>query len=229
MQSSKLIKILLLVVSVLAVNQLPNSLFAETGDPVPNTATSAAVSQEGFIGEVKLFAGNFAPRGWEFCHGQLLAISSNTALFSIIGTTYGGDGRTTFALPDLRSRVAVGAGNGPGLSDVRLGDRKGREEAQLIVQNLPSHTHFVQATLNAIASGEAASSNAAGNGLASASRGGGGGSPIYARGANSVTLREDAISATAGPTGGNIPFSIVQPSLGMNYIICTQGVFPSRN
>jgi microcystin-dependent protein len=85
----------------------------------------ASFAQEGFIGEVKLFAGNFAPRGWAFCDGQLLAISSHTALFSILGTNYGGDGRTTFGLPDLRGRVPVGPRNGPGMTDVRLGQKFG--------------------------------------------------------------------------------------------------------
>ncbi len=96
---------------------------------------------EGTLGEVTLFAGYFAPRGWAFCSGQLLAIDQNQALFSILGTTYGGDGRTTFALPDLRGRVPVGAGHGPGLSDLRLGMKGGQETVQLTVNQLPAHLH----------------------------------------------------------------------------------------
>ena len=117
-------------------------------------------AQEGFIGEVRLFAGNFAPRGWAFCDGQLLAISNNTALFSILGTMYGGDGRTTFALPDLRGRTAIGPGNGPGLGNVRIGQKFG--------------------------------------------------------GASNAT--ESTLSAAKPPA-----------SLGLHYIICLNGVFPSRN
>jgi len=96
---------------------------------------------EGTLGEVTLFAGNFAPRGWAFCHGQLLPINQYQALFSILGTTYGGDGRTTFALPDLRGRVPVGVGYGPGLSDIRLGQKAGYEAVQLTVNQLPAHLH----------------------------------------------------------------------------------------
>ena len=105
-------------------------------------------TQEGMIGEVRLFAGNFAPRTWAFCEGQLLAISSNTALFSILGTTYGGDGRTTFGLPDLRGRSAVGPGNGPGLRSYRLGQRGGEEYKTLNITNLPIHSHFITTTVN---------------------------------------------------------------------------------
>jgi microcystin-dependent protein len=90
-------------------------------------SVSDACAQDPMLGEIRMFAGNFAPRGWAFCDGQLLAISSNTALFSILGTTYGGDGRTTFALPDLRGRIAMHAGNGPGLSPIRLGEMNGNE------------------------------------------------------------------------------------------------------
>ncbi|MFY1113097.1 MAG: tail fiber protein, partial [Methanosarcinaceae archaeon] len=100
-------------------------------------------SSEPFIGEIRMFAGNFAPRGWAFCDGQLLPISQNTALFSILGTTYGGDGRTTFGLPDLRGRVPVHAGSGPGLSTVRLGDTGGAETVTLSQAQMPSHNHTI--------------------------------------------------------------------------------------
>ena len=100
-------------------------------------------SSEPFIGEIRMFAGNFAPRGWAFCDGQLLPISQNTALFSILGTTYGGDGRTTFGLPDLRGRVPVHAGRGPGLSDIRLGQKGGAETSTLTVANMPNHNHDI--------------------------------------------------------------------------------------
>src|SRR3954465_13916452 len=96
-----------------------------------------------FIGQISLFGGNFAPRGWAFCKGQLLAISQNTALFSILGTTYGGNGQTTFALPDLRGRVPIHFGQGPGLSSYALGETGGAETTTLTVNELPAHTHAV--------------------------------------------------------------------------------------
>jgi len=102
-----------------------------------------ALESDSYVGEISLFAGNFAPRGWAFCDGQLLSISSNTALFSLLGTTYGGDGRTTFALPDLRGRVALHEGRGAGLSDWRLGERGGAEDALLNLNHLASHKHTI--------------------------------------------------------------------------------------
>ena len=98
-----------------------------------------------FIGEIRMFAGNFAPRGWAFCDGQLLAVSQNDALFSLFGTTYGGDGRTTFGLPDLRGRIPIHAGTGPGLSSRVLGNRGGQEAVTLTPNQLPAHTHALQA------------------------------------------------------------------------------------
>src|SRR3954466_13993392 len=96
-----------------------------------------------FIGQISLFGGNFAPRGWAFCNGQLLAISQNTALFSILGTTYGGNGQTTFALPNLRGRMAIGAGTGPGLGAVQLGEQGGTSSVTLTLSNLPAHAHTI--------------------------------------------------------------------------------------
>jgi microcystin-dependent protein len=101
---------------------------------------------EPFVGEIRMFAGNFAPRGWSFCNGQLMAISQNSALFSLIGTIYGGDGRTTFALPDLRGRVPLHAGEAPGLSHYALGQRGGAEQVALSVEHLPNHNHALMAT-----------------------------------------------------------------------------------
>jgi len=101
---------------------------------------------EPFVGEIRMFAGNFAPRGWAFCDGQLLAVSQNDALFSLLGTIYGGDGRTTFGLPDMRGRTPLHAGQGPGLSNRRLGAKAGAENVTLTVNQLPSHRHDWQAT-----------------------------------------------------------------------------------
>ena len=167
---------------------------------------------EPFIGQITLFAGNFAPRGWAFCSGQILPIAQNTALFSILGTTFGGNGQTTFALPDLRGRVPVHPGQGPGLSNVVLGERGGAETAVLNVNQLPAHNHLAGGT-----QGAAASTRPAGN-VPSA-----GGS--YAPTPDGSTMNANFIR----PTGGNQPFGIRQPYLGVNFIIALEGIFPSRN
>ena len=103
---------------------------------------------EPFLAEIIMFAGNFAPRGWAFCQGQILSIAQNTALFSLLGTTYGGNGQTTFALPDLRGRVPVGTGQGPGLPNVNLGDPAGEPTHTLIITEMPAHNHVAQAASN---------------------------------------------------------------------------------
>ena len=170
---------------------------------------------EGYIGQVILFAGNFAPRTWAFCDGQLLAINQNQALFSIIGTIYGGDGRTTFALPDLRGRVAIGPRNGPGLSDYRQGARGGLETVTLNQTQIPSHTH--PAAL-ATASGPADDPQAAGRYLAS------GRVDVYSQTPGGPSLA----GLTVGNTGGNQSHENRMPYLALNYVICLQGIFPSR-
>ncbi|SIN77674.1 phage tail protein [Algoriphagus halophilus] len=179
---------------------------------------------EGTIGEIRMFGGNFAPRTWAFCNGQLLPISQNTALFSIIGTIYGGDGRTTFALPDLRGRTVIGPGQGPGLSDVRQGARSGTETVTLTTQNMPSHTH----TLNVSGAAGTASSpanNYLANSQVQIERGGDTFDVMsYGPTANS-TMGGSAI----GNSGGSIPVNTRNPYLGIYYIICLQGIFPSRN
>jgi microcystin-dependent protein len=172
---------------------------------------------EGTIGEIRMFAGNFAPRAWAFCQGQLLAINSNQALFSILGTTYGGDGRTTFGLPDFRGRVPVGTGTGPGLSQVRLGQRAGQESATLDVNQLPNHTHAAAIEARDAAADGRTPEAGAFLGTPSA--------PIYTKGGAATPLSAVTVEAT----GGNQAFDLRQPWLGMNFIICLQGVFPSRN
>lgn len=178
---------------------------------------------EEYIGMIKLFAGNFSPRGWAFCEGQILSIASNTALFSLLGTTYGGNGQTTFALPDLRGRMAIGMGQGPGLSAYSQGEKVGTESITMTLLNMPAHTHVV--------TGNAAipvnDSNADTEGPVGAYLG----TPstaIYSSSTNAFAAPA-AIQATAMPTGSNQPFSIVQPVLGLCYIICLQGLYPSRN
>ena len=183
-------------------------------DSQNSNTPESVVSMDPFIGEIIMFGGNFAPRGWALCEGQLLPISQNQALFSILGTTYGGDGRTTFALPDLRGRVAMHPGNGPGLSSYRLGHKGGSESVILTSMNLPSHNHPIQASSKAANANEAA-----GNVMANAV-----GIPgLY----NSKA--PDANMKPTGNTGGNQPFDIRQPYQCVNYIIALQGVYPSRN
>lgn len=179
---------------------------------------------EGTIGEIRGFAGNFAPRSWALCEGQLLPIAQNQALFSIIGTIYGGDGRTTFALPDLRGRTMVGPGNGPGLSDYREGQKGGAETTTLNTTNLPSHNHTASGTVKATA--------APGNERVPANNlnfaGDTSGTPYTATPAN-ATMATNGVDVTVGNTGGGQRFNNMQPYLATYYIICLQGVFPSRS
>ena len=173
-------------------------------------------AQEPILGEIRMFAGNFAPYGWAFCQGQLLPISQNTALFSLLGTTYGGDGRTTFALPDLRGRVPVGFGQGPSLSNRVIGEKFGTETVTLTTAQMPAHSH----TVNAVTT--EGNQNLPTNSLP----------------ANTKALDKEYSDANANttmkatmvnPTGGNQPFGVTQPSLGVNFIIALQGIYPSRN
>jgi microcystin-dependent protein len=163
-----------------------------------------------FLGEIRLFPFNFAPRNWAFCQGQTMAISQNSALFSLLGTTYGGNGTTTFLLPDLRGRVAVGQGNGSGLSPYSFGQVGGVESVTLLQSQLPAHTH-AQPVTNSAASGSRPNGTvpATGGSYAASSDGG-------------------AFVATSA-TGGSQPFGIVQPYLAMSYCIALSGIFPSRN
>jgi len=180
---------------------------------------------EGTIGEVILFAGNFAPRNWAFCNGQLLAIASNTALFSILGITYGGDGRTTFALPDLRGRVPVSAGTGPGLSTHWLGSRSGTETVTLTHLQIPSHTHSAQSIIETPCyAGDGNEDTPAGNYLANDA-----GRPKEFNATADSYMAPFKNFVTIGYTGGSQPHTNMSPYLTLNYIICLQGVFPSRS
>lgn len=190
-----------------------------------------------FIGEIVMFGGNFAPRGWAFCQGQLLAISSNSALFSILGTTYGGDGRTTFALPDLRGRAAIHPGTGPGLSTIKLGQRGGNEYHTLTTLQMPNHAHTVSFTGNSVNAAVGVpgtedvgtSDEVAGNILAS-------GLPntFAASTTGDRTTLAPFNAPVSGntntlPTGGNQSFYMRNPFEGINFIIAMLGVYPSRS
>jgi len=172
-----------------------------------------------FIGEIRIFAGNFAPRGWALCNGQLLPISQNTALFSLLGTTYGGDGRTNFALPNLQSRAPLHPGQGPGLSDRQLGEMGGQENVTLLTTQMPSHTHGVRCS-SAIGDQTTPGGNvwAAGAGRR--------GQAFYA---NAPGTNPPAMSAAAiGVAGGDQPHNNLPPYLTLTFIIALQGIFPPR-
>ncbi|MEM7054292.1 MAG: tail fiber protein [Pseudomonadota bacterium] len=171
---------------------------------------------EPFVAEIRIFAGNFAPRGWAFCDGQLLPIAQNTALFSLIGTTYGGDGRSTTALPDLQGRVPMHPGRGPGLTSRRLGQRGGVETVSLSEAQMPNHTHSMTAETEA---GE--SLNPSNNSLA---RSGGAFSYQQNTTSNLVSLDSRALPNT----GGSQPHNNLQPFIAMNFIIALVGLYPSR-
>jgi len=170
---------------------------------------------EPFVGEIRMFAGNFAPRGWAFCDGQLLAVSQNDALFSLLGTIYGGDGRTTFGLPDLRGRVPIHAGQGPGLSNRRIGAKAGSEKETITVNQLPSHTHDFNATTNSASSGIATN-----NTLASSLT-----SYLIAPRSADTTMATQSISGT----GGSRSHTNLMPYLCVHFIIALFGIYPSRH
>lgn len=177
---------------------------------------------EAYIGSIILFAGNFAPRGWAFCQGQILSIAQNTALFSLLGTTYGGNGQTTFALPDLRGRAPIGQGQGPGLPNITLGEMAGSPTTTLLITNMPAHNHVATASVSAAADGRASSDSPADAYLDS-------GTQLYTNQSDGTKMNAGMVSVQIGIAGGNQPFSIQDPYLGMNYIICMEGIFPSRN
>jgi microcystin-dependent protein len=184
---------------------------------------------EGYIAEIRLFAANFAPRNWAYCQGQIISIAQNTALFSLLGTTYGGNGQTTFGLPNFASRQARGTGTGQGLSNIALGEMAGAETATLTTNTMPNHTHTV------IVKSGAATANTTNpiNGSYGPVNVGVSTPPgvtatgnLYAT-TSDTTMNQDMVNI--GITGNNQPFMLLNPYLGMNYIICMYGIFPSRS
>lgn len=183
------------------------------------------MGDEGMIGEIRLFAGNFAPRDWAFCDGSLQSIAQNTALFSILGTTYGGDGKVTFALPDLRGRAAVGVGQGPGLTEWDLGEVQGTETNTMIITEMPRHTHLVMSNNTP---GAGTDNSPVNNYMAAGPVDRSSGLPVntrYATTSDGTTMGIQSI----GIAGGSQPFNNMQPVLVLNYVICLYGIFPSRN
>lgn len=171
--------------------------------------------QEDYLGEIMLFAGNFVPQGYAACNGQVLPIAQYTALFSLLGTTYGGNGTSTFALPDLRSRIPVGYGQGTGLSAYQLGQVGGQESVTLTTNQLPAHTHQLQGI-----AAPGTSADPTNNLLANDGRGG----PQYIDTGATTALSSQSISAA----GGNQAHENRSPYLALNYCICINGVYPSR-
>lgn len=177
--------------------------------------TAKLQAQDAYIGEIRIVGFNFEPKNWAFCDGRILPIAQNTALFSILGTTYGGNGTTTFALPDLRGRAPIHSGQGQGLSPMTLGSMSGNSTVTLTQANLPSHTHIINAT------------TADGNT----------GNPQNAIPANTKLLDKEYTNSPANtnmsqnmvqPSGQNLPVNNMQPYTGMNYVICLYGVYPPR-
>ena len=206
------------------------------------------------LASIQLFTGNFAPRGWAFCDGQILPISQNTALFSLLGTTYGGDGRTTFALPDLRGRAPIGPRTGHGLTPRRLGELGGQEEHTLITPEMPSHTHIatatsggggtapIDATATLHADSTGATNNPDGKFIANVPNVGPNTVKSYG-GTADIEMATDAVtvsgtvnlatipapSVAVGTTGGGLAHNNMQPFLAVNYIIAITGYFPTRS
>lgn len=171
---------------------------------------------EPFVAEIRIFPFNFAPTGWALCNGQLLPLSQNTALFSLLGTTYGGDGKSTFALPDLNGRAPMHPGQGPGLSMRFLGEQAGEEAVTLLTSEMTNHAHTVRAS-GALADSRSPASNV-----------------VLARSKNAVLYQTDSTNLktmdvrTAAPSGGGAPHNNLQPYLVLNFCIALQGVFPPR-
>ena len=172
---------------------------------------------EPFIAEIRMFASNFAPRNWAFCNGQLLPIAQNTALFSLVGTTYGGDGRTNFGLPDLQGRAPIHVGQAPGLTSRRLGETGGASTQTLTVQQMPSHSHMLKSSPD-----PADTLDPGGNLLAESS-------PLKDQQFNTAGLTASMHSESIGPMGGNQPHNNLPPYLAVNFIIALTGYYPSRD
>jgi microcystin-dependent protein len=181
---------------------------------VPLCISAVARAQERFIGSIIIVSFNFPPKGFAFCNGQLLTISQNQALFALLGTTYGGDGRTNFALPDLRGRAPIHMGQGQGLNDYAIGQTGGEEAVTLTISQIPNHTHFAMASTAPANTGAVSGTSWARPRVL-----------LYSASAPSTPMSPAALSTV----GGSQPHENRKPFLVLNYAIALQGVFPSRN
>lgn len=178
---------------------------------------NASAQSEPFIGQIMCAPYNFVPKGWAALNGQLMSISQNTALFSLLGTTYGGDGRSTFALPDMRGRVLIHTGQGPGLTNHNLGDASGAEQVTLNSAQLPAHNH----TVTPLGSSADATLSSPANGVPSTKAR----TTLYAPGPGTVAMSPVLTS----PAGSNAPVPVMQPFVTVNCFIALQGIYPSQN
>ena len=180
---------------------------------------------EGTIGYMTPVAFNFAPKNWGLCAGQTINIASNTALFSILGTTYGGNGTTTFALPDLQGRVPIGAGQGPSTSNYALGQKGGATQVTITTNNMPAHIHGMQVQAQIHVNDSSVGLDAPENAFPGA------GPTLYNATTDGTSMAAGMLSfsGTLGNMGSGFPISIMQPILALNYCICMYGIFPSRN
>ena len=184
------------------------------------------MSTEPFIGEVKLFGFNFAPKGYSTCQGQILSIAQNTALFSLLGTTYGGNGTTTFALPDLQGRMPIGQGQGPGLPFYSMGELAGTTSTTLLTSNMPPHIHTMNSVKVQIKASSATATEQSADGTYPATTV----AAAYSENPTANVYSGGAqITGTSDVTGGGQAFNIMNPYLCMNYSIAIYGIFPSRN
>lgn len=168
-----------------------------------------------YIGEIRMFAGTFAPLGWAFCAGQVLPISQNDALFNLIGTTYGGDGQSTFALPDLQGRIPIHMGTGTGLTPRVIGENGGSETVTLTSAQIASHSHAFPASINAASAGDPLNNVVANTGAEF----------VYSTSSPNVTMSPSAIN----PAGGSQPHDNAMPFLCVNFIIALEGIYPSQS
>jgi len=174
-----------------------------------------------FLGEIRMFCGNFNPRGWAFCAGQLLSIAQNDALYALLGTTYGGDGVNTFGLPDMRGRLPINQGQGPGLSAYVIGQMAGTESVTLTTQQMPGHNHLMLATTTV--GDQPAPTNTSFPATLT------GTATLYAVPGTSALVQNPMFSSSIGAAGGSQPHENRMPALAINFIIALEGVFPSRN
>jgi microcystin-dependent protein len=178
---------------------------------------------EPFIGEIKMVGFNFPPQGWAFCDGQLLSIAQNAALFSLLGTTFGGDGETTFGLPDLRGRNSINPGNGPGLPPVTWGQKAGTHNYSIGVNHLPPHTHGATALKVGVNSNSPDTDDPSGATFSAS------GEDAFREGAANAEMHDSSVTGTTDATGGGQALNITEPYLGVYHVIALFGIFPSQS